>query len=170
MYTTDYHTYSTTFFSAFVSTSVVHLGSSAHHLHYLHRRYTVPSDNLSQAREHTRVRRWGKKCTYNGAYRVLLSWGGLLQSVVDDKVEKDVIASEDATDFPPRLEVDEELLVHELEARGERGRREKTNKYLFQLWLGSLGHVGGWQVAGREYGLSALRVFAVCLYLATGEQ
>ena len=52
--------------------------------------------------------------TYNGPNGVLLSRGGLLDGVVNDKVQEDIISAQGSADFASTLKMDEQLLVHEL--------------------------------------------------------
>ena len=47
---------------------------------------------------------------------MLLGGSCLLDRVFDDEVEEEVVAAQGATDFAAALKVDEELLVHELNA------------------------------------------------------
>lgn len=52
--------------------------------------------------------------TYNRPNGVLLSRGGLLDGVVNDKVQEDIISAQGSADFASTLEMDEQLFVHEL--------------------------------------------------------
>jgi hypothetical protein len=52
---------------------------------------------------------------------VLLSGVGLLTGIVEDDVEEDVVAAEDAAHFAAALDLDEQPLVHELSHGKESG-------------------------------------------------
>lgn len=54
------------------------------------------------------------KTTYYHADRMLLCRRCLFQSIVDHKIQEKIITAEDSADFPSTLEMDEQLLVHEL--------------------------------------------------------
>ena len=54
------------------------------------------------------------KRTYNSPNRVLLSRVGLLQSLIDYKVQEQIISTQRPADFTTTLKMDEEFLVHEL--------------------------------------------------------
>ena len=52
--------------------------------------------------------------TYDGPNGVLLCRGGLLDGVVNDKVQEDIISAQGSADFASTLKMDEQLFVHEL--------------------------------------------------------
>jgi hypothetical protein len=53
--------------------------------------------------------------TYDRSNRVFLCRGGLFDGVVDDEIQKQIIASEGAADFATSLQMNEQFLVHKLE-------------------------------------------------------
>ncbi len=64
--------------------------------------------------------------TYHGTDRVLLCRIRLLQRVVNDKVEEQVVSAQRPANFTTPLEMDEELLVHELCSKRSQPIRLRT--------------------------------------------
>lgn len=52
---------------------------------------------------------------YYCANRMLLGGGRLFEGIVDHKVEEQIVAAQSTADFTTTLQVNEQLLVHELE-------------------------------------------------------
>ena len=73
---------------------------------------------------------------------MLLCRIGLFQGVVDDQVQEKIVSAQGAADLAAALEMDEELLVHELSEGGGIGvgnsmtmQTTRTTAHLLQLGL-----------------------------------
>jgi hypothetical protein len=102
---------------------------------------------------------------------VLLRWPGLLYSVVDNEVQKEIITTQHAADFSAALQMDEQLFVHELEFRSVNctaNESDDDDNTFFNSGWDAFDMVAGWTTIETPVGHQKIHVTLFVTATITG--